>query len=299
MNTSVEIRPVLLSMMFVPGSEESKLDRIPHLPGSALILDLEDSVAVSEKPEARKLVRAAIERHGAETNLWVRVNPAGTGMLSDDVEAVAVPGLAGIDLPKVESAQQVRDLEAMLDRLEEERGIPSGAIEVMATIETAAGVAEADAIAATGKRLRCLGFGTGDFCLDIGIDVDPASPSVIAAKVAVVFASRRAGLEAPHDSVYVDYQDPEGLRADTEAGKRLGFYGKHAIHPAQIPVIEEVLAPTAEQIDRARRLLESFEAAVDSGKAAIGFEGTLIDYPLATRARQILALAEQLGAREG
>lgn len=283
----------LVSMLFVPASQSDKLSKIPLLPGSAVILDLEDAVAHSMKATARENAANAIQAHGSEKPIWVRVNGLETGLLETDLASIVRPGLAGVDLPKVESPEEIHRLSRVLSELEQAAGMAQQAVKVMATIETAKGVGSVDAIAAAADaRLECLGFGTGDFCLDVGIETDSSSPTVIAAKIAVVMASRRAGLNQPHDSVYINFKDPEGLETDTRLGKRLGFFGKHAIHPSQVEVIERVYLPTAAEVEKARRLLAAFEEAEREGKGAIGFDGELVDYPLAERSRRLLALAE-------
>jgi citrate lyase beta subunit len=276
----------------VPASDKTKLEKIGTLPGSGVILDLEDAVAQSAKSQARVNAAETIAEHSGARPIWVRVNPASSGLLEADLKAVVQSGIAGIDMPKVESPDQILHVSDTIDQLESDARMSPGSVRIMATIETALGVGAVDDIAGVASpRLECLGFGTGDFCLDIGIDTDPSSPTVIAAKVAVVLASRRARLHPPHDSVYINFDDPSGLEADTLRGKRLGFLGKHAIHPSQIPIIERVYFPTSAQVDRARRIVESFEAAEQAGQAAIGFDGELVDYPLAERSRRLLALA--------
>lgn len=289
MTTAID-RP-LITMLFVPASDQGKLAGSAAAGADARILDLEDSVARSAKARARHNAADEIERRGTQAPIWVRVNSAETGLLDDDLAAVVRPGLAGVDMPKVESSEQLESVARQIGRLEGERGMAAGSVGLIATIETAIGLDRAEDIAATPGRLHCLGFGAGDFCLDIGIDNDPGSPTVVAAKVAIVLASRRAGIAAPHDSAFVDYLDDEGLRDDARRGKRIGFFGKHAIHPAQLPIIDRVFRPTAEELAHARDVVAKFDAAESAGTAAIGVGGTLVDYPLAERARRVIAAA--------
>ena len=296
----------IVSMLFVPASDRAKLAKARGLAVGALILDLEDSVAVAEKGRARQAAAEEIASGGNPLPLWVRVNGSPSGLLEDDLDAVVRAGLAGIDLPKVESPEQLATVSEQIASLEARRGLERGSVQLIATIETAVGVGAVDAIAGAGdERLHCLGFGAGDLCLDIGIDNDPASPTIVAAKVQLVLASRRAQLHPPHDSAYVDFRDDDGLRRDTLRGKSIGFFGKHAIHPSQIDVIEEVYRPSADQVAHARRVVDAFQAAEAAGAAAISVEGSLVDYPLAERARRLLAAAEasghgtQKGTRDG
>lgn len=289
----------LITMLYVPGSDPAKLGKLASIPADAFILDLEDAVAMSEKEPARSHVRAVIDALGDRCQLWARINPWPSALARADLDAVVTVGLAGIVAPKVESAAQVDDLAGAVEELETARGIAERSIQLIATIESVRGVAEARSIAAAAPgRLHSLGFGVGDFTLDLGIDTDPTSPTVLAGKAEVVLASRLAGINPPHDSVYMDFDDPDGLEENTRLGKRMGFLGKHAIHPKQIPVIRKVYTPTEREVARARRLLAEFEEAEHTGKAAMGFEGTLVDYPIADRARQIIQLAQTIGTGE-
>ena len=163
----------LAAMLYVPGSDERKLAKIEQLDGSAYILDLEDAVAPQAKPAARRLVAATLQRGSSRAELWVRVNPGASGLLVDDLEAVVAPGLDGIILPKVESAADVATVDALLGALERSRGMTLGSVSLIATIETAAGLGRVDEIAGASPRIACLGFGAGDFSLDLGLDWPP------------------------------------------------------------------------------------------------------------------------------
>lgn len=287
----------LIAMLYVPGSDPRKLAKLESTPADAFILDLEDAVALSKKETARTHVRNVIEFVGNRRAIWVRINRWGTLLSRDDLAAVVAPGLSGIVAPKIESAAEVDDLAAAVASLEAARGMAEGSVQLIATIESVRGVAAAREIAAAGRgRLHSLGFGVGDFTLDLGIETDPTSPTVIAAKSEVVIASRLAGINPPHDSAFMDYQDLEALEENTRLGKRLGFFGKHAIHPGQVSVIRKVFTPSLREVARARRVIEEFEEAECSGRASIGVEGMLVDYPVADRARQIIRLAEAMGA---
>ena len=293
---------LLQTMLFVPGSDERKLAKIGSLDAPAFILDLEDAVAIASKPQARAAVSALLDAPPARL-LYVRVNSVASSLLLDDLIAVAGPNLAGIVLPKVESGEDIKLVDRHLSVLEDERGVEPGRIEVIATIETAAGVDHAREIAVAAPRVRCLGFGAGDFCLDLGLEW-PApdgrlSETVIAAKVAVVMASRLAGLEPPHDGVFPDFRDIEGLRTEAEQARRLGFYGKHAIHPGQVAVITDVFTPSQREVSRARQIVEAFDRSERAGIAAIQLDGVLIDYPVAERARRLLELAGEAGSKRG
>lgn len=286
--------------MFVPGGDQRKIDKIPALAGSnspagtGFILDLEDSVAPSGKSRARSLVSAAIAAHGRSATLYVRVNPASGESLCDDLDAVVVPGLTGIALPKVNDARDLQIADWYLGVLERRRGLESDALRLLVTIETLAGLERVDAIASASRRTRALSFGTGDFSLELGLEWPAAagrlSHTVLNAKAAVVLAARRHGLE-PHDGAFPDFKDDTGLRAEAEQSRALGFSAKHAIHPAQLPILAEVFTPSEGELARAREIVGAFERSETEGSAAVQLDGRMVDTPVAARARQLLESA--------
>ena len=280
------------AMLFVPGSDAKKLRKIPTLEAISLLLDLEDGVAEGSKATARDLVAEVLERDSSGRSLWVRVNALGTEHAYRDLLAVVRTGLEGINLPKVERGSDLQTLDWMLTQLERERGLPPQSVRVMATLETVEGVANADQIASSGGRLDCLCFGTADFSRDLGLDWPPPdgslSPVVIAAKTALALASRRFSLDAPHDGASAEFKDLERLRAEAVQARGLGFGGKHAIHPAQVSLIEAVFQPSPQQLEWARRVLTGFEAATLEGRGAFSLDGQMVDAPVAARAKQLL-----------
>ena len=289
------MRPPLTTMLFVPGSDERKLDKIPSLTPDAFIIDLEDAVAVSAKAAAREKVAAALARHGASAQLWVRVNAVETGLLYDDVLAVAVAGLAGIVLPKARSTADVELLDGLLSVLEHERGLRRGSIELLPTIETAAALGRAVEIGAASPRVRCLGFGAGDFSLDLGLEWPPPggrlSATLVNAKADSCSPRAAPASRRRTTASFPTSRKLEILRHEAEEARALGFGGKHAIHPAQLPVIEEVFAPSQEGRARDREIVAAFDESERRGVAAIHIGGRFIDYPVAERARRRLAQA--------
>jgi citrate lyase subunit beta/citryl-CoA lyase len=288
---------LLTTMLFVPGTATDKFANLPKIASRAFILDLEDAVPPKEKEAARANVAQLLDDVGEQLSLHVRVNPIDSDYFISDLDAVVRSGLAGIDIPKVTSAADIIAADAVLTALERRAGLPAGQIELMATIETATGVRNVYDIAGAGTRLRRLCFGAGDFTLDLGLDWPDdsglTSATLVHAKVQMVMASRLSGLEPPHDSSYPVYTDLDGLRREADESRRLGFVGKHAIHPAQLSVIEETYRPSLIRVERAKRIVEAFERAEANGQGAIGLGGELIDYPILDRARQILAEAQE------
>jgi crotonobetainyl-CoA:carnitine CoA-transferase CaiB-like acyl-CoA transferase len=280
-------------MLYIPGSEPGKLAKLPGLPTTAFILDLEDAVAASAKRAARAHVARALADHGAARRLFVRVNAVDSGHFRADLEAIVQPGLSGIVLPKAGDARDVQIADWLLGELEAARGLETGSVALLPTIETAAGVAHADAVATASPRIVSLGFGAGDMSLDVGVTWPPADgrlgATLLAAKASVVLAARRAGLPAPHDGAYALVEDLAGLRREAEEARGLGFGSKHAIHPRQVAEIAAVFAPGAAELERARRIVAAFDAAERDGVAALTVDGALVDHPVAERARRVLA----------
>lgn len=277
-------------MLFVPGSDERKLAKTETLAVPALILDLEDAVAVDAKPRARRLVADYLGRYRGDAELHVRVNGLLTPFTYDDLQAVCRPGLAGLLLPKVEASWEVRAVDWALSALETQHGMKPGSTQLTATLETVRGIHEVAAIAAASPRLVRLVFGCGDYSTELGLAWPDSewSDTITAAKVAVVTASRVAGLQPPDDGVYPVVRDLEGLRREAVAAQRLGFHGKHTIHPSQVPVVIDAFQPSNEELARARRIIDAFTSAEREGIAAIEVDGQFVDYPVVTRAKRLL-----------
>ncbi|RIH84279.1 HpcH/HpaI aldolase/citrate lyase family protein [Calidithermus roseus] len=277
-------------LLFVPASDERKLGKVLSLSAPAFLLDLEDGVAEGHKEAARTLLRRLAPDLYGRKPCWVRVNPLDGEHFYADVEAALWPGLLGINLPKVESALHLQIADWYLSQLERERGLPPGSVRLMATVESARGVEALGEIAWATRRLECLCFGNADYSRDLGLDwpapEGAAYPALTAAKVRLVQISAAAGLEPPHDGASAEFGDLEAVEREAQAAKQLGFGGKHAIHPAQIPVLERVFRPTQAQVAWAERVLAYHALHPEQG--AFQLDGRMVDAPVIARARQIL-----------
>lgn len=286
------------SLLIMPANRADMLAKAPSYGADALCFDLEDSVPVAEKPRARELAREFIERHKPTSSLYVRVNALDTGMLQDDLEAVAVGGLVAIRLPKTESAETIRTVDAMLGELERERGLAQGSIGISPSLESAKGVWFAYEIASASPRIQSVMPGTaqdGDLQTDLGYR-SPAegNEALHYIRCRVLLAARAAGVAHVIDGVYANFRDPEGLRMCCEAARKLGYRGKSVIHPNQIETVNRVFTPTAQELDYYRRVIEAFDAAVARGSAATSVDGKLVDYAMVKMARRVLAWAERV-----
>lgn len=282
------------SWMFVPGNHRRRLDKVRELQSDVIIYDLEDAVPLNEKENAREMVRETIRQFPEKVN-FVRVNDVSTCYFLEDVNGLACGELAGIVLPKANTAEDIRYLERILSQAEKKKEIPEGKIEILPIIESALGLYNAFQIACASRRVKRLAFGSVDFTLDINARLSKEGTEILYARSQLVVASRAAGIEGPIDAVFVDLKDDEGLLKDARLAKQLGFQGKLAVHPGQVGIINQIFTPTDEEIEEAKIIAAAFDEAVASGLAAIQVAGKMVDYPVAVRAKKIVEQAKALG----
>lgn len=285
---------VFRSLLFSPGNHARRVERALSLDADAVILDLEDAVAISEKVSTRSIVVEALQRP-RRCRGYVRVNAMATEFCYGDLVAVVQPGVDGIVLPKVEPATDLRAVDWVVSQLERERGLMPGSIDIIPIIETGKGIVEVFAIAASGTRVRRLAFGAGDFTLDMSITWSRDESELLPYRAAIVAASRSAGLEPPIDTVWVDLKDSNGCRLSAIRARGSGFQGKLCIHPDQVPIVNAVFSPSQAEIAEARRIIEAFRDAEAQGIASIQLDGQFIDYPIVYRAQRVLEAAGRIG----
>ena len=288
------------SWMFVPGHRQRMIDKALGLNADAIMLDIEDGVAPGEKDTARKLIGEALGREKAPNSpaRFVRVNAVGHERMDADLETVLRPGLDGLVLPKVETAEEVLKVEAILKGREPELKMERENVRLLIAIESPKGLLNAPAIAACSPRVIGLMFGAEDFGKELGLPTsrEGEAQDMIYARSSLVVAAASAHVQAV-DGVWVDLKDPEGLLGFAHQSRRLGFSGMSLIHPSQIDPIHSVFSPTPEEVDYAQRVVKAYEEAVAVGDGSISFGGQLIDRPIVERARRTLDMAETLGIR--
>ena len=285
---------IFRTMLFTPVNHARHVEKALSGPADAVILDLEDAVAVHEKPVAReRLARVLVELRGTRPAVFVRVNALGTPFARADLDAAANAGVAGIVLPKVESSAQLATADWLIGQLEAERGLRPGSIELLPLIETAPGLTRIDEVANGCARVRRLTFGAGDFTLDTGMEWTPANEGVLWGRIRTVIASRAARLEAPIYTVFPDLADHAGFEAEARQARRLGFGGKLCLHPDQVELANAVFTPSESEVADANRVLEAFDRAEAGGSASIQLDGRFIDYPIAERARRVIETRRQ------
>jgi citrate lyase subunit beta/citryl-CoA lyase len=288
--------PVWRSLMFVPVTSEKFVRTGADRGADAIILDLEDAVAPSQKEHARTLIAGAIpqvSRNGAE--VLVRVNRPWR-MLVRDIEAAVIPGVAALMLTKVDSPEHVHAVEEIVAELEAERGLPSGGMKFVVLVETANGFFRLEQIAKSSRRIVALSLGSEDFAADVGMQSEPEG--LLYPKQQVIFAARAAGV-MPMGFVgsIADFRDQEVFRAIVKRSRRLGFMFASAIHPLQVQVLNEEFAPKAEEVERAEQMIAAYDDAYAKGLGAVQFEGAMIDVPVVERARTVVKRAAALRAK--
>ena len=282
---------IMRSWMFVPGHQGRMIDKAYELKLDVAMFDLEDGVPPAEKDTARTMMAGTLARPSDRMLRFVRIHPIGSKEIEKDLCAVMRPGLDGLTLTKVNCPGDVSQVSAILDEREEGAGLQRGTVRLLATIESARGLIQAPAIAASTPRLVGLMFGAEDFAMDLGLfNVRQGEAGdFLYARSALVVAAASERLQAI-DRVYLDIRNLAGLEEDTRLARDLGFTGKALIHPAQIEVVERVFHPTDAEIAHAQRVVAAFEAAEAAGAGAVAVDGQMVDLPVVERARRVLQL---------
>jgi len=286
----------LRTFLFAPANHARRVEKAFTLGADAVILDLEDAVAVAEKPAARAKAIEALQSPRRCLG-YVRVNAMDTPFCYGDLLAVVQAGLDGIILPKVETAEGLLTADWLVSQLERERGLAAGSVDIVPILETARAVTTVDAIMKAGSRIRRVAFGAGDYSLDLGVTWSRDERECQHARDVIVTASRGHGLEAPLDSAYARLDDAEGLLASARGAAAVGYQGKMCIHPDQVEPVNAMFTPAAEEVAFARRVVAAFAEAEAQGSSAFRIDGKFIDYPILFRARRVLEVIEQLESR--
>jgi citrate lyase subunit beta/citryl-CoA lyase len=292
------LKPIRTAL-FAPASRERVLAKALESGADAVILDLEDSVPIAAKAEARTLAARTIDAVAlageAHPLLIVRVNARSTGMLAEDLKAVVRPGLDVVLLPKAECSDDIADTASLLDRNEVAHGMRPGSVAIVPMIESALGVVHCYQLLRASGRIAgsCIGTARdGDLQTDLGCSWSPEGLEMLYARSKVLLDTRAAGGHLqPLDGVYSALDDEAGLRADSRLSARLGYTGRTVIHPKQLDIVRDAYAVPAEEAEYYRKVVREFGAAEKRGLAAIAVDGKLVDYAMYQRAKRVLALA--------
>ena len=287
-----ELGPIRTAL-FVPGNRPDRVDKAVNSDADAVIIDLEDAVALGEKEEARPLVREKILEH-VDRKIIVRVNAMHTQFFQGDLNEVIVPGLGCIIVPKVEQVDHIHEINNHLLLTEREKGLPSGTISIIPLIESAKAMQNIFQIVSEKTdpiRLFTVAFGSADYTLDMGIEMTKEATELLYPRSRISIACRAADVEPPLDTPFmIDLKDMEALKADAKMAKQLGFQGKLCVHPNQVKPCNAIFSPTKEEIRYAERVVQAFEEAEAQGIAVFQIDGKFVDYAVVERSRRVLKL---------
>lgn len=292
------MRP-MRSILFVPGHREGWPAKAVAAGVDGVFLDLEDSVPLASKGEARQIVAASIRSLAAgprRIGVYVRVNALESGMSGDDIEAIAIEGLDGLVLPKTYGPTDVIRFDALVTHYEQRNGVAPGTIEFVLSMETAQAYASCEAMIAASPRVATLFAGTArdaDVSRSIGFQFTPEGLETLYLRSRALLAVRAAGLEFPICGLWQDLNDPEGARRFAEQNRQLGFRGQVLIHPSHVAMVNEIYAPSKQDVEFYSGMIDAFEEAEGRGIAAISYEGHHIDYAHVKTARAVLEMHRQ------
>jgi len=283
------------SMLFLPGNTPNIIVNGEILGADAVILDLEDAVAPTEKDSARILVRNAIGRMGfGKCEVIVRINSIDTDFWKKDLDYIIPVKPSLIMPPKTGCADDVKAVDEYITALEEKLGMEKNSVGLIPLIETALGVENAFRIASASDRVKAIFLGGEDLTADLHCKRTKEGNEIAYARSRMVMAARAAGVEV-YDTPFTDVNDDEGIYVDARYAKSLGFTGKSAISPRHVKAINEVFSPTQKDIDYAYEVMEAIRIGKEQGKGAVALRGKMIDAPIVARAQQTIAMAEELG----
>jgi citrate lyase subunit beta / citryl-CoA lyase len=278
----------LRTFLFVPGNNANMLTKALGVTTDVLVPDMEDSVPAAEKANARATIATFLPRLAATGSLVMpRVNALGSEWLEADIAAVVGPHVHGISIGKVGDAGELSAISNLLGRAEQRAGLAWGHLKLIPWLETARAIVNCSEICVASARLVGVAFGGEDFTNDLGVPRLDDESQLVHARSTLCTAARAAGLLAL-DTPYFRFRDQEGLRASSLAARELGFKGRFAIHPDQLATIDECFAPTAAEIEQARRVVAAYEEAERQGRASTSLDGRVIDVPVVRRARALL-----------
>ena len=281
------------SLLYMPGSNTRALDKGRSLPADGLILDLEDAVAADAKVEARHSIVQSITQGGyGYRELVVRINSFSTPWGYDDLVAVSASKADAVLLPKVESADMVRQAEAVMAA----QGAPAE-MQIWAMMETPLAMLHAEQVAGSSPRLGCLVMGTSDLAKDLHASHTPDRMPMLTSLGLCLLAARAYKLDIL-DGVHLDLRDDEGLAYSCRQGAEMGFDGKTLIHPRTIEIANKAFSPSADEVAWSHKIIEAHAAAMAEGKGVAVFEGKLIENLHVDSAKRIVALAQAVAERE-
>jgi len=278
--------------MFVPGNNPAMVKDAGIFGADSIMFDLEDAVSLSEKDAARYLVYEALKTVDyGRSELVVRINGLDTPFYHNDIKAMVKAGIDVIRLPKVETADMIRNLEKLVVEAEIEFGREVGTTHLMAAIESARGVVNANEIAQASKRMIGIALSAEDYTTDMKTHRYPDGQELLYARNVILHAARAAGIAA-FDTVFTNLNDEAGFKRETELIHQLGFDGKSLINPRQIDLVNQVYQPLKKEIITAQNVIAAIEDAKQKGSGVISMNGQMVDRPVVLRAERVMRLAK-------
>ena len=288
--------PVWRSILYVPGNVPKFIDKAHERGADCVLVDLEDSVTVAEKPTARAMLPETMKkvvRGGAD--VAVRINRP-MRLAIPDIEAAVRPGLSALFITKAEGVQHLRLLDEAVSELERERGMPVGSVGFAAMIEHPRALSELNDIAERGPRVIAMMLGGEDFALETGSI--PSDESLELPKRLVAFAAQAHGVAMIGIlGTVADYSDPAAYKKSAERARRFGFSGGTCVHPGLVQALNEAFTPSADEVAHARKLIAADEKAAAKGRGSFTVDGKMIDIPVIDRARRLLARYDAIESR--
>ena len=279
------------ALLYMPGDDRRKIEKATTLGVDSICMDMEDGTAINKKAEARAVIAQALkELDFGKSERCIRINSIGSGFEKDDLISALESKPDSIVVPKIESAEQVKWVSDQIESYELSNKLNLGSIRLLIGVETAKGILDLKEIASSDKRLEAIIFGGEDFAASIGAVRTKSATELLYARQATVMACAANDLQAL-DIVFIDFKNPEGLRAEAEQGAGFGFSGKQIIHPNQVQVTQEAFTPSDSAIEYAQRIVESFESSQKEGRGAYALDGKMIDMPLLKNAQKVLERA--------
>jgi citrate lyase subunit beta/citryl-CoA lyase len=287
------------SIFYVPANNPKFIEKAPTIPADIITLDLEDAVPPSEKEVAREAAKQNLKFAATGGSLvYVRINNWETGLTNDDLEAIVWEGLDGVTLAKTGCAADVQRLEWKLEELEARRGLPIGTVKISMLLETAKGIQNAGEACLASKRNVNAIFGAVDYCRDMRVKITSEAVEQAYGRAKVGVACRTAGIVAI-DAPFVAYQDIPAFERNVADGKQMGYEGRMIIHPSQVEPSNRLYAPDAADVEWATGVVKVFEEeGLAKGKAAVSFNGKMVDTPVYLNAQDILASHKEIQEKE-
>lgn len=283
------------AILYMPGDDMHKIRKATTLGVDCVCMDMEDGVARNRKIQARTTISKALNNLNFGTSeRLVRINAVGSGLEAEDLASVLPDQPDGIVIPKVEDADQVKQVSEKIAQFERNYDWSLGSIALLVLVETARGVVNLKEIASSDSRLQALIFGAEDFSSDIGATRTKERWEVFYARSALLTYAAAYGLQAI-DMIYIDFRDLDGLRKEATQGVKMGFSGKQIIHPEQVLPTQESYTPSPETIKRAKNLVETYKSHQEAGMGVFAMNGKLVEEPIIKSAQRVLERAEAAG----